>query len=136
MFKSIFKSAFIYGLMVSVPATIADWSIYGFGIYILELHYALAAAMGVLCGTTVNALLSRKIAFNSKGRSKKNEMTLLYIAGAVSYFLNLGFLALFIEIANISPMIAKIITTFIVFVANYGFRQFFVFDSKPKWGND
>jgi putative flippase GtrA len=133
MFKSLFKSAFIYGLLVSVPATIADWSIYALGIYILELHYAIAATMGVFCGTTVNALLSQKIAFNSKGRSKKDEMKLLYIAGAISYFLNLGFLTLFIEIANLSPMVAKIVTTFVVFAANYGFRQFFIFDSKPKW---
>ena len=133
MLKSLFKSAFVYGLLVSVPATIADWGVYAFGIYVLDWHYALVSAMGVFCGTTVNALLSRKVGFNSKGRSKGNEMALLYIAGILSYLLTLGFLALFIEILELSPMIAKIITTFVVFAANYGFRQFFIFDSKPRW---
>ena len=133
MLKSHFKSAFVYGLLVSIPATIVDWGAFALGIYVLEWHYVLVSLIAFFCGSTVNALLSRKVAFTSKGHSKEKEMTLLYIASILGYLLNLGFLALFIEIVNLHPMIAKIITTFIVFAANYGMRQFFIFDSKPRW---
>jgi len=131
--KSHFKSVFIYGLLVSVPATVTDWGIFALGIYVIDWHYVLVSVFAFFCGSTVNALLSRKIAFTSKGHSKEKEMTLLYIASILGYLLNLGFLALFIEIMEFSPMIAKIITTFVVFAANYGMRQFIIFDSKPKW---
>ena len=133
MLKSLFKSAFVYGLLVSVPATVVDWGVFAFGIYILNWHYVLVSLIAFFCGSTVNALLSRKVAFTSKGHSKEKEMTLLYIASIVGYLLNLGVLALLIEIAHFSPMVAKIITTFVVFAANYAMRQFFIFDSKPKW---
>jgi putative flippase GtrA len=133
LLKSHFKSAFVYGLLVSIPATVADWGVFAFGIYVLNWHYVLVSLIAFFCGSTVNALLSRKVAFTSKGRSKEKEMTLLYIASILGYLLNLGFLALFIEIVNLHPMIAKIITTFVVFAANYGMRQFFIFDSKPRW---
>jgi len=133
LLKSLFKSAFVYGLLVSVPATVVDWGVFAFGIYILNWHYVLVSLIAFFCGSTVNALLSRKVAFTSKGHSKEKEMTLLYIASIVGYLLNLGVLALLIEIAHFSPMVAKIITTFVVFAANYAMRQFFIFDSKPKW---
>jgi putative flippase GtrA len=132
LLKSYFKSVFVYGLLVSVPATIVDWGIFALGIHVLNWHYVLVSFIAFFCGSTVNALLSRKVAFISKGRSKEKEMTLLYIASILGYLLNLGVLAFFIEIVNLSPMVAKVITTFVVFAANYGMRQFFIFDSKPK----
>jgi putative flippase GtrA len=78
-------------------------------------------------------MLSRKIAFTSKGYSKEKEITFLYIACIIGFLLSQGFMALFVEIMNLHPTIAKIITTFVVFAANYGMRQFFIFDSKPRW---
>ncbi|MDR1759897.1 MAG: GtrA family protein [Fibrobacter sp.] len=127
------KSAFVYGLLVSVPATIADWGSFALGVDVLRLHYVFSSLLAAFCGATVNAILSRKIAFTSKGRTKKQEMTLLYMTAVVSYFITLGFLAFFIEIVGIEAKLAKVITTFIVFFINYGVRQFFIFDSKPRW---
>ncbi len=133
MIKLFVKSAFVYGLLVSIPATIADWSIFALGVDILRLHYVFSSLLAAFCGATVNAVLSRKIAFTSKGRTQKQEMTLLYTVAVVSYLITLGFLAFFIEIAGVEAKMAKVITTFIVFFINYGIRQFFIFDSKPRW---
>ncbi|MDR1812842.1 MAG: GtrA family protein [Candidatus Fibromonas sp.] len=133
MLKSLFKSVFVYGLLVSVPATVVDWGIFFFCRKILLWHYILANSISFICGSTVNTMLSRKIAFTSKGYSKEKEITFLYIACIIGFLLSQGFMALFVEIMNLHPTIAKIITTFVVFAANYGMRQFFIFDSKPRW---
>ncbi len=133
LIKSHFKSIFVYGLLVSVPATLVDWGLYSFGIYVLEWHYTLVLSIAFFCGSTVNALLSRKVAFTSKGYSKEKEMTFMYIASIIGYLLNMGVVAFLVEIMNRGEMAAKIIATFVVFAANYGMRQFFIFDSKPRW---
>jgi putative flippase GtrA len=127
------RSVLVYGLFVSIPATVADWGIFYVGVKMLDWNYVLVATLGWLMGNGINAFLSQKVAFESKGRSGKSETLLMYVGGVISYLLHLGILSGCVELLALDEMVSKIIATVVTFFFNYGYRQFFVFSAKPKW---
>jgi putative flippase GtrA len=95
---------------------------------LLGFHYLVVNFFGFMLATLVNYVLSIKFVFQSgKRHKKKKEISLVYLVSALGLALDTLFLYLFIEIFIIEMMIAKIISTGLVFFWNYGARKYFVF---------
>lgn len=128
-----YKSIFAYGLLVSVPAALAEWSSFALGLYLLDWHYIPSSVLAFLVGTAVNTGLSRVFAFHSRGRSHLHEMLLIYAVSSLTFLLNLAVLAAVVEVLGLPAMLGKVAGTGAAFFANYAARQFFIFSSAPRW---
>lgn len=127
------RSLLAYGCIVSVPAALADWGTFGLFVHVLSVHYLPAAAAAFVAGTGVNALLSRRFGFQSRGRGVLEEVGLVYLASATGFCLSTLTLSLCIEWLGLPPLVSKVMGSASAFLLNFGARQFFVFSSEPRW---
>lgn len=127
------RSLLAYGCIVSVPAALADWGTFGLLVHALGAHYLLAAVAAFIAGTGVNALLSRRFGFQSRGRSGLAEVGLVYVASGIGFCLSTLTLSVCIEYLRLPPLVSKVIGSASAFLLNFGARQFFVFSAEPRW---
>jgi len=127
------KSLVAYGCLVSAPAAMADWGSFAVCMHALSLHYVPAAVVAFIAGTGVNALLSRRFGFQSRGRSFLQEVALVYVASSLGFVVSTATLSVCIEWLGLSPIPSKIVGSGAAFLLNFGARQFFVFSTEPRW---
>ncbi|HSQ42347.1 MAG TPA: GtrA family protein [Fibrobacteraceae bacterium] len=132
-FRRYFKSILVYGVFVSGISALGEWCSFALMVYVCGLYYLLSSILSFLLGTTINAILSRKVAFHSKGRSGSQETFLIYLTSALAFLVNIGTLAISVEVFHWPAMVGKIAGTVFAFFANYALRQFFIFSSTPRW---
>lgn len=127
------KSLVAYGSIVSAPAALADWGSFALCIHRLGLHYMPAAVVAFITGTGVNAFLSRRFGFQSRGRSGAQEVALVYAASSLGFAVSTLTLSACIEWFGLPALLGKVIGSAAAFLLNFGARQFFVFSTEPKW---
>lgn len=131
--RTYFKSLLVYGLLVSGLSALAEWSSFALFLFRLDIHYVPSSVLAFFVGTTINSVLSRKLAFTSKGRKGTHEIALIYATSAIAFLFNLATLTVLVELLDTPPMLGKIAGTVVAFFFNYALRQFFIFSSKPRW---
>lgn len=149
--RKYFKSLLVYGFIVSGISAIAEWSSFWVMSFPMQMHYVIASIIAFVIGTSVNALLSRLVAFDSKGRSGTEETMLIYATSALAFLLNLAALIAVVQTFESTAMVAsldaslhlapgtvvqmtgKVLGTAVAFFANYFLRQFYIFSSEPRW---
>jgi putative flippase GtrA len=119
----------VYFIVAGASALI-EWTTF-FLLY-ASLSPFTAAIAAFFVATTVNFVLSRRLAFKSN-RSGGQEFVLLFVLSAVAFLVNLGAFTLLFALVGIHPMIAKIVGTCAGFAANYVFRQFVIFSREPRF---
>jgi len=131
--RTYLKSILMYGIVVSGTAALAEWSSFAWFVYGMGMQYVLASILAFVAGTSVNAILSRYLAFNSRGRSGTQEIIFIYLTSAVAFFLNVAAMICIVEMLHMNVMLGKITGTIMAFFANYLLRQFFIFSAEPRW---
>jgi len=131
--RTYFKSILMYGVVVSGTAALAEWSSFAWCVYSMGMQYVLASILAFIVGTSVNAILSRYLAFNSRGRTGTQEIIFIYLTSAVAFFLNVAAMICIVELLHLNIMLGKIAGTIMAFFANYLLRQFFIFSAEPRW---
>jgi putative flippase GtrA len=128
-------------LFVGLGSAFVEWSIF-YGSLLAGLHPVGAAGIAFAVATAVNYLLSATFVFQSRGRSRREELLLTYLVSAGAMAFNFAVTAALITLfalsgAKIGMLAAKIAGSGTGFVLNYLGRQFFVFRSesepKPLW---
>lgn len=127
------KSLLAYGCIVSAPAALADWGSFALCVHLAGVHYVAAAVVAFIAGTGVNALLSRRFGFQSRGRSLLQEVGLVYAASSLGFGVSTLTLMACVEWAALPALAGKVIGSAAAFLLNFGARQFFVFSAEPRW---
>ncbi len=119
--------AFIY-LVVGAGATVVEWLVFYLFDVKAGLHYSVATALAFAVSTLANWALGRVLVFK-KGDTKGllHELSAIYGVSIVGLLMNIGIMWVVIECFKLSDMMAKIIATMIVFVANFAVRKFWIY---------
>ncbi len=119
--------AFSY-LVVGAGATVVEWLVFYLFDVKVGLHYSVATALAFAVSTLANWALGRVLVFK-KGDTKGllHELSAIYGVSIVGLLMNIGIMWVVIECFKLSDMMAKIIATMIVFVANFAVRKFWIY---------
>ena len=121
-----------YGFVGGV-AFIADYG----SLYALTewcgVQYLVSAAMAFIIGLTVNYVLSNLIVFTAHRLSNRwLEFALFALIGVIGLGLNEAIMYSCCEWAGLHYMIAKLISTVLVFFCNFFVRKITLFYKQPK----
>jgi putative flippase GtrA len=123
--RSVLRYAMIAGGSAGV-----EWSVFFFCFRFVG-SAVLSACVAFLLATLFNYCASRRVGFIPK-RPLFEEMWLTYVFSALAFVVNLGMFMLLYASLSFPVMIAKVVGTGTGFLMNFAFRQFLIFDIKPK----
>ena len=118
---------------VGGTAAVVDWTIFTVFAYFLEFNYLVVSAIGFIIATYVNYFLSIRFIFHSGARfAKKIEITSIYIVSAIGLMLHQGVLYCLVDVIHLKLLLAKITATGVIFIWNFGVRNYWIFAYKRK----
>ena len=133
---------FISYVFVGGTATIVEWGLFFLFIYLFHIEQNLGFIIAYIISTFVNMIMGKIFTFKHaevvrKGNSKTGNMiketALIYLVAAVGCLLNVLFLNLFTLLFHMNSMLAKIVTTGIIFIGNYLARKLGIYkEKKPE----
>lgn len=96
---------------------------------ILGMHYLISAGLGFIVGLVFVYISSNKWVFGKRqmGDRQVLEFSLFAIIGIVGLGLTVLFMWLFVDAFGIYPLIAKLITTGLVLIWNFGARKYLLY---------
>lgn len=132
---------FLRYVLVGGVSTAVEWGLFWVFVYPLGWNQNLGFIAAYILSTFVNLMLGRKYAFPSAveksggGRAFLRESSLIYIVAAVSCGLNVLFLNLFTGVFRMDSMLAKVVTTGLVFFFNYLARRLGIYRERRPTEN-
>jgi putative flippase GtrA len=88
--------------------------------------YQVANLASYAAGTLVSFVLNRLITFKVKDRTAQ-RMGLFFMVAAIGYVLSTGALWLMVEQFGLAPLVAKVLTLFIVLVVQFSLNRAITF---------
>lgn len=129
---------FLRYALVGGASTAVEWALFWVFVYPLGWNQNPGFITAYILSTFVNLVLGRKYVFhstmgkNAGGRAFLRESSLIYIVAAISCGLNVLFLNLFTGLFHMDSMLAKVVTTGLVFFFNYLARKLGIYrERKP-----
>jgi len=124
--SSIHKQVILY-LISGGICFVVDMTILVFLVEILKINVIISNSISVLISIYVAYLLNVKFIFQAGKFGLKKEISLFFIFSGISFFLNMFFLYMLVEIVLMWYVIAKLITTVIVAIFNFTTRKWLIF---------
>ena len=115
-------------VVVGSTGAVADWLIFAFLLYVVELHYLLAGTISFVIATLINYLLSLMWVFEGGRHARHKEVTLIYLASGVGLLINLAALFMLYEWLDLHVFAAKVLASLSAFVWNFSARYFWIFE--------
>ena len=113
-----FRALFV-GLFVFVVDAGLLWLL-----YLVGLHYLIAATLAFTAAVMMNYFLSVKFVFKEKAAiGKSGEIAVYFIVSLVGLGLTVGLMWFFTEVAGMFFMISKVIATLLSFTWNFTARK-------------
>lgn len=123
MIKEVKK--FISYFFVGGMAAIVEWV--SFALCNLILNYNISTGISFVLATIFNYYLGKALTFKDCKQSKKDIISVFIVSG-IGLVFNLIFMNIFIQVLKIKiQMIAKILSTGLVFIWNYISRRIFIY---------
>ena len=121
-------SKFISYFFVGGMAAIVEWI--SFAIVNNFLNYMISTIIAFILATTANYFLGKHMTFKNYKQSKKDAIKVFIVSG-IGLLLNMLFMHIQIEMIHVSiEIIAKVISTGLVFIWNYISRRIFVYKEE------
>jgi len=114
-------------LLVGGTATITDWSLYYYGVYVLKIPYPVSLAIAFGTSACLNFMLSKIFTFKNESKKVFRQFLLFMATGLLSYSLNLTLISILLNILNFGHMSARIVSTLLLLLFNYGSAKFIIF---------
>ena len=119
---------FISYFFVGGMAAIVEWIT--FAIANVFLNYMIATVISFIIATTANYILGRILTFKDYKKTKK-DVILVFIVSGVGLLLNMLFMHILIDVIHFPiEILAKVISTGLVFLWNYISRVLFIYKEK------
>lgn len=134
-------SQFMSYIVVGGGATAVEWVLFFVFVYSLKWNQNFAFIIAYVISTFVNMILGRLLTFRNASVVNKSdnpvhnflkETFLIYLVAAVGCVLNLLFLNLFTDIFHMDSMLAKVVTTGIMFIGNFLARKLGIYRENQK----
>jgi putative flippase GtrA len=135
------RKQFLSYTVVGGTATAVEWLLFWVFVYPLGWDQNLGFTVAYFLSTFVNMILGRKMTFknasvvhksDSAVRNFLKETFLIYLVAAVGCVLNILFLNFFTSVFHMNSMLAKVVTTGIMVIANYLARKLGIYrESTP-----
>jgi len=122
-------NSFLRYLVAGGAGFLIDYSVLALCYHVFGWHYLLAAALGFLLGLVFVYVASNAWVFESRKLRGQSftEFFLFTVIGLVGLLLTTAFMWLFVEKATFPPLIAKLVTTALVLLWNFGARKFLLY---------
>jgi len=117
---------FIRYFFVGGTAAVVDLLAFSVLITYADMHYALAAFIGYMLGLAWNHFLCIIWVFESR-HDRAKELFMVFAIAVGGLLWTWLILYLLIEIANIDPVISKMVSQILVLFWNFTMRKFYVF---------
>lgn len=126
--KKLITQFFKFGIVGTIN-TVSSWIFY-YSLIFLKVNYLIATTVAYFLSSIIGYILNKTWVFRKKDKSK-TSMLKYYVVYISSYFLNMGCMYLFVDILNISDLLAPILVLFITVPYNFIFSRLWVFkDNK------
>lgn len=131
---------FLSYLVVGGTSTAVEWGLFFLFVYLLKWDQNLSFIVAYIISTFINLVFGRNYTFKNAvmqqagdRRALARESSLVYLVAAVSCGLNVLFLNIFTGIFHMDSMLAKVVTTALVFFFNYLARKLGIYrERKPS----
>lgn len=131
---------FLSYLVVGGTSTAVEWGLFFLFVYLLKWDQNLSFIVAYIISTFINLVFGRNYTFKNAvmqqagdRKALARESSLVYLVAAVSCGLNVLFLNIFTGIFHMDSMLAKVVTTAIVFFFNYLARKLGIYrERKPS----
>ena len=121
---------FISYFFVGGIAALVEWGC--FAIFNSFLNYMIATIISFIIATVTNYFLGKVMTFKNYKKSKKDIISVFIVSG-IGLLLNMLFMHILIDIVKIPyEMLAKVISTGLVFMWNYLSRRIFIYKEEIK----
>lgn len=121
---------FISYFFVGGIAALVEWGT--FAIFNSFSNYLIATIIAFVIATAVNYILGKLWTFKNYEKSKKDVFAVFFVSG-IGLLLNMLFMYLLVDVIKLNyEMIAKIISTGLVFIWNYISRRIFIYKKEIK----
>lgn len=122
--------SFISYFCVGGMAAIVEWVT--FYLFNLFTNYIVSTIIAFILATTANYILGKMMTFKNYEHKRKDIISVFVVSG-IGLLLNVLFMHILIEIIKMSKeLIAKIISTGLVFIWNYISRRMFVYKNEKN----
>lgn len=118
---------FLRYIVVGGVSTIVDWIIFYSCIRWGNIGYISALVPAFTAGIAVSYAMSKMWVFNTNKYDQVSEFIYFIIIGIIGLFISFITMKFFIEILAVIPMLARIMTTVITLVWNFGARKYLLF---------
>lgn len=119
---------FLSYFCVGGAAALVEWGT--FALSNIVFNYNISTVIAFVLATTFNYFLGKKTTFKNDKQTKQ-DIIWVFIVSGIGLLLNVLFMNILIKVIKISiNMIAKIISTGLVFIWNYLSRRFFIYNKK------
>ena len=127
-------------LVVGGTSTAVEWGLFFLFVYPFKWDQNLSFIVAYIISTFINLVFGRNYTFKNAvmqqggdRRALARESSLVYLVAAVSCGLNVLLLNIFTGIFHMDSMLAKVVTTGLVFFFNYLARKLGIYrESKPS----
>lgn len=120
-------------VLIGGASALVEWTLFYALLALAGLHYVTAAVGGFALATLVNYLVSRRYGFLRRGGGTGREIVAIYLVSLLALAVNLGAMIALVEMTSLHVFLAKVLGTGWGFLCNFAGRQFWVFDSTPRW---
>ena len=126
------RQFFAYGLVGGI-ATLLDWGAFYLTNNLIGFHYIACTLIAIFSGSVANFTLNRLITFKSKSKRVGMQLFIFCTVSAVSILLSVGWMYIFVRGIGSIPIVARMITTCIMYPTNFLLVKFFVFNPSIDW---
>ena len=121
---------FIFYVFVGAIATVIDWGTF-FGVNsFFKIDYRIAVGISFTLGATANYILNKIVTFRDKTKQIVTQVGIYIAVTVFSLFCSVILMHIQVEIFEITPMTARVITTGIMLFANFLMHKFITFNQK------
>jgi len=115
---------------VGFSCALLEWLLFYLLSYTAHVHYLPAAMGAFVMATAANGFLGRATVFRAKRSSFLSEMAKIYLTAVLGLVFTLLLMQLFVRYAALSMMLAKVLSTVIVFFWNFFMRRFWIYRTR------
>lgn len=117
---------FIRFALIGVVNTLIHYGVFML-LYAIGLFHLLASVTGFLCAVTNSFIMNKRWTFKTQGTSRKQEFTKFFLVNLVSLGVNVVSMLVFIEVLNVAPPLAQLLTIGLTLVVNFTGTKYWVF---------
>lgn len=115
--------------LAGVVATLVDWFTFFFLIS-FGIHYQISLFASMFLGAITNYIINRIFTFKSKTKYVATQVATHLTVAAMGWLVSAGIMFLLVELLTWNVMLARIITTLLVFVLNYVMHKNITFNKR------